>query len=88
MNGLVLWLGAGAVAVVVIATFWGMWREGSPGKPPWASGSGSDDGDEAGGGHHSGGGGSGNFIGPADGGGHHWERARGTLRHRSRPDTL
>jgi hypothetical protein len=68
MSNLALWVGGGVIVALIVATFWGMWSEGSPEAPPWASGS---DGDEAAGGHggHHAGGGGGTFIGPD--GGHH-----------------
>jgi hypothetical protein len=70
VSALVFWIGGGAVAAVVAATFWGMWREASPESPPWADRYNGDESAEGHSGHHSGGGG-GNFVGPADGGGHH-----------------
>ncbi len=70
MSPLVLGIGGVAVAAVVAATFWAMWREGSPESPPWASGYDGESDADGHSGHHSSGGG-GTFIGPADGGGHH-----------------
>ena len=53
MSDMALWIAGGSIGILLLGTFWLMFREGSPRAQPWASGY-EEDGEEGRESHHRG----------------------------------